>query len=472
MVFSDILFIYVFLPLCFLMYFVCGNIHYRNGILLLFSLCFYTWGEPVWVSLLLLTAILDYNHGKYIGRHQGSYQAKARLLLSISTNLGLIIIFKYSTFLGNNLVALLGLDLPVPEIRLPIGISFFIFQSITYVVDVYRGRVQPQESFWKYLLYLAMFFQLVAGPIVRYATIAKELDHRETSMENFRRGLSRIIYGLAKKVIIANTVGEIAENLLTQAGGLNGSVATAWCGVFMYALQIYYDFSGYSDMAIGMGLACGFHFPENFNYPYISKSVGEFWRRWHISLGTFFRDYVYIPLGGNKHHQILNIAIVWALTGLWHGASWNFLLWGLYFGVLLLAEKYLWGNFLEKIPGLLSHIYLLFIALVGWAIFYYTDTTELFNCLKMMFFMAEAPLYDQLTSSVLSNHIYLILLAVVISTPISRYLEAGSQVLAQKNALSMVSITTLVTLFQMALLVISTLLLVGQTYNPVIYYRF
>lgn len=472
MVFSDILFIYLFLPICFGMYFINSNQTYRNVILVIFSLIFYAWGEPLWVFLLLFISILDYNNGMYISQHLGTKKATARLAFSIVVNLTSISVFKYGSFIMTNINALFGLELPVPDISLPIGISFYTFQTITYIVDVYRGRVKSQKNYLNYLLYLSLFFQLVAGPIVRYSTVNEEINSRKATTSEFQRGLTRFIYGLAKKVIIANTVGEIATTVLTIVESSNSSVFAAWFGVAMYALQIYFDFSGYSDMAIGMGLMCGFHFLENFNYPYISKSVTEFWRRWHISLGSFFKDYVYIPLGGNQKHQMLNLAIVWGLTGLWHGASWNFILWGFYFGILIVLEKLFLLKVLEKIPAVFSHIYLIFIALIGWNIFYHTDITLFYNCFKTMFGINDAPLIDAVSQSHMMNNLYLIIIALILCTPVYRYIKMFTVNVSRLSITNYAISTCIRTVYQLFLLIVSTVLLVGQTYNPSIYFRF
>ena len=363
MVFSDLFFLFVFIPAFAICYMLAAIVDrwlssstarrmiLKNIVIVIFSLIFYGWGEPIYVFLMILCVFLNYLSGLGIDRFEGK-KRKLMLILGLIANLSILGTFKYAGFFAQTLCDI-GLNVSVPQIALPIGISFYTFQSISYLIDVYRKQSPAQHHFGNLLLYISMFPQLVAGPIVRYDTIAREINDRKISAEDIAEGLFRFLIGLGKKVIIANQFSEIADQFL--AGNLsNLSTAGAWIGTFAYALQIYFDFAGYSDMAIGMGRCMGFHFNENFNHPYISRSITEFWRRWHISLGSFFRDYLYIPLGGNRNHQTLNILIVWILTGLWHGASWNFVLWGLYFGMLLLVEKYVILRFVDKLPRILT----------------------------------------------------------------------------------------------------------------------
>lgn len=471
MVFSDLFFIYIFLPLCLLLYFIGENINYRNAVLIIFSLVFYAWGEPVCLCLLLLTAVTDYLNGRFIERHRGKKSAKWGIVCSLVVNLGLLAVFKYSGFLVSNINALLGLTIPVPEIALPVGISFYSFQSISYVVDVYRGEVKAQKNFFKYLLYISLFFQLVAGPIVRYKTVAEEIDRRRVSINEFSEGLTRFMVGLGKKVIIANNVGGIATSFLTFDDKPT-SVFAAWAGVIMFSLQIYFDFSGYSDMAIGLGRMCGFHFNENFNYPYVSRSATEFWRRWHISMGSFFRDYVYIPLGGNRKHKLLNLLIVWFLTGLWHGASWNFILWGLYFGLFIVLEKFVYGKWLDKIPHIFSHIYLLFIVIIGWALFYFTDLGKLGKCLAAMFGFSGIPASDLISQNMLSQNLFIIIAAFIFCMPVVKIGERIVKKCDPERPYLLAAIYSARTVFCLAILALSSLMLLGQTYNPFLYYRF
>ena len=464
-------FIYIFLPLCFLLYFGGKNIRYRNFVLILFSLVFYAWGEPVWLLLLLTTSVVDYFNGRLIERLRGKSAAKLGIVISLVVNLGLLVTFKYSGFVVSNANSLFGTAIPVPDFALPLGISFYSFQSISYVIDVYRGDVKAQKNYFRYLMYISLFFQLVAGPIVRYKTIAEETECRHTTLNEFSDGLFRFIYGLGKKVILANTLGGLATKFL-DFESKPSSVAAIWIGVVAFTLQIFFDFSGYSDMAIGLGRMCGFHFAENFNYPYIATSVSDFWRRWHISMGSFFRDYVYIPLGGNRKHVYLNLFVVWFLTGLWHGASWNFILWGLYFGVFIAVEKLFLGKILKKIPRFFSHIYLLFIVIIGWALFYYTDFSKLWIALKSMFGAGGIPLYDELSTNSLMQNIFVVAVSIALCMPIMKSL--GSEIAKRETDSDgiMILSRTVKIIACLAILIVSSLLLVGKSYNPFLYYRF
>ena len=381
MVFSSLIFLYIFFPLCLTAYFLIKPIPAKNAVLLIFSLLFYAWGEPFYVLLLIGSACVNYLLGLAMGR--SSKAKKLVLTLAVLVNLAALGVFKYAGLLVETLNQAASLSLPVPQIRLPIGISFYTFQAMSYVVDVYRGRAQVQKSPLRFLLYVSMFPQLIAGPIVRYADIEAQLQHREHSAENVFYGMLRFCVGLGKKLLIADYAGRIATGLLDGQLAFS-TTAGVWLGIIMFSFQLYFDFSGYSDMAIGMGHVFGFKFRENFDHPYTSRSVTEFWRRWHISLGSFFRDYVYIPLGGNRKHRVLNLLITWALTGLWHGASWNFLLWGLYFFLLLAVEKLLW-KVLQHIPGIFRLLGTMFLVVMGWALFYYTDFSRLLTALKVMF---------------------------------------------------------------------------------------
>ena len=467
MVFANLLFIYLFLPLNILLYFLSKKIVWRNLVLVAFSFVFYAWGEPVWVMLLLFSASFDYMHGRMIERYRGTWLAKAAVVSSLVINLSLLGTFKYSGFFVRNLNAVLGTQFSVPSFALPIGISFYTFQTISYVIDVYRGDTKAQTNPVYYLLYLSMYHQLVAGPIVRYRDIDREICSRTTDAAAFSEGLTRFIFGLAKKVLIANTAGDLASQYLD--GDLAGlTVAGAWFGTLLFSLQIYYDFSGYSDMAIGLGRIFGFHYRENFNYPYISKSATEFWRRWHISLGSFFRDYVYIPLGGNRRHQYLNLAIVWFLTGLWHGASWNFILWGLYFGALIALEKKFLHQALERIPAFFSHLYLLLLAALGWVLFYFTDMKRLGQFLRILF--GGAPLWDSRVEISIVNNLFWLLAAILFCAPIVKSVKAFVSKWLNGNQLSVALICQ--TAVNVMLLTVSTAMLVGQSYNPFLYYRF
>ena len=471
MVFSDLFFIYLFLPLCLGLYFLRRNLAYRNAVLIAFSLIFYAWGEPVWVFLLMLSAFIDFLNGKFIEKHRGESISKLGIVVSLLVNLGFLATFKYSGFIVENVNALLGTALPVPSFALPIGISFYSFQSMSYVIDVYRGEVRAQKSYFRFLMYISMFFQLVAGPIVRYQTIADEIEDRHITLSDFSEGLTRFVFGLGKKVIIANNVGNIATELLTFTDK-PASVFSIWMGVIMFSLQIFFDFAGYSDMAIGLGRMAGFHFTENFNYPYVSATVSEFWRRWHISMGSFFRDYVYIPLGGNRKHVYLNLFIVWLLTGLWHGASWNFILWGLYFGLFIALERLFLGKLLAKIPRFISHIYLLFVVVIGWALFYFTDFTQLGVCFSSMFGFSGIPLYDDITFNTLMQNLFVILAAILLSTPVVKILDKKLYNLEIESKAVFYASRISKTGAAVIILLVSSLMLVAQTYNPFLYYRF
>lgn len=471
MVFSNLLFLYLFLPLNILCYFLCRKTSHRNILLICFSLVFYAWGEPVWVCLLIFSATLDYFLGRYIAENDNKVKKKAALAASVCINLGLLAIFKYSGFLYENINAIFGTSLAVPSFSLPIGISFYTFQTMSYTIDVYRGKVPAQTSFLNFLLYVSLYFQLVAGPIVRYADINAQLGKRQVRLSAFLSGFQRFVLGLSKKVIIANAAGELVDKYM--AGSLSGlTVGGAWFGALMFTLQIYFDFSGYSDMAIGLGHMFGFTLPENFNYPYISKSATEFWRRWHISLGSFFRDYVYIPLGGRRSHQFRNLFIVWFLTGLWHGASWNFILWGLYFGVLIGLERLFLQKVLNKLGTVVSHIYLLFTVMLGWVMFYFTDIKKLWQYLGIMFGSGGAKLYDIYVQSDFLGNIFWLVLAVFLCTPAAKRLYERVVRGVTGNYAKTQVIKVIEALAICTLLFICTMLLVGDSYNPFLYYRF
>ena len=330
MVFSSLMFMCIFLPIVLIAYNLSKNLTYKNTVLIIASLFFYAWGEPIWVVLLIFSAFVDYINGRIIDKYYARTGATIALVSSLVINLGLLAMFKYSGFFIENINTFLHTSIPNPNFKLPIGISFYTFQTLSYTIDMYRGKTRVQKSFLGFLAYVSMFPQLVAGPIVRYSTVASELNSRRVTADDFAYGVKRFTAGMCKKVMLANSSGAVASMVLDST---RLTVASSWLGIIMYTFQIYFDFSGYSDMAIGLGRMLGFHFGENFEYPYISRSITEFWRRWHISLSTFFRDYVYIPLGGNRYHAIRNIFIVWLLTGLWHGASWNFIFWGLFYGL-------------------------------------------------------------------------------------------------------------------------------------------
>lgn len=465
MVFSSLVFIAVFLPAVLILYNVSRNITYKNIILVIVSLIFYAWGEPVWVIALLFSGSIDYIHGRIISSHPGRWQAKAALLSSLILNLGILITFKYSGFLVENLNAILKISLPVPKFSLPLGISFYTFQTLSYTLDMYRGDCKVQKSWINYMAYLSMFPQLVAGPIVRYVDVAEQINDRRVTVQKFSEGITRFVSGMGKKVLLANSAGSVAT-LLLESGDLSIlPVWSAWLGILMYTFQIYFDFSGYSDMAIGLGKMLGFDFPENFNYPYISKNITEFWRRWHISLSSFFRDYVYIPLGGNRYREVRNLFVVWFLTGFWHGASWNFILWGLYYGVVLFIEKKLFRGALQKMPRPFCWLYSFFLVMFGWGLFYFTDMGMWSQFIKSAF-GGNGVWFDVTTVTTLASNLWLILICFIGSTPVPRMIYHG--LCRYNKALGAVIPPILV----IAGFVVCFIMLVGQTYNPFLYFRF
>ena len=472
MVFSDLFFLFVFIPAFLLCYRVAGwldrgTLAWLNSVLVVFSLIFYAWGEPVYVFLMLGCVLMNWLAGLGIARTER--HRKLALTLGLIGNLGILCTFKYLGFLTAQLVGL-GVPVGVPNIALPIGISFYTFQSISYLIDVYRQEARVQRRFWDLLLYISMFPQLIAGPIVRYGTIAEEIHDRHATAQDVADGVFRFLIGLGKKVIIANQMGEVADQFLKN--GIDDlSTAGAWVGIVAFTFQIYFDFSGYSDMAIGMGRCMGFHFNENFNHPYISRSITEFWRRWHMSLGSFFRDYLYIPLGGNRRHQALNILVVWFLTGMWHGASWNFILWGVYFGIIVMVEKYTLLKVQTKIPAVFLHLYAILLFVIGWGIFYFDDFANMGKFFTSAFAQG-GELTDFSVESALFDHFWLWLLALVFCLPVRSFVTHWYDSHVKPCALkSFVAVTTK-TLVSIVILVLSTALLVGATNNAFIYTRF
>ncbi len=466
MVFSSLIFIFLFLPIVLLLYYSFPSLYVRNWILVISSILFYAWGEPIWVILLLMSATIDYANGLFIEKHRGKPIARLGLFNTLAFNIGCLIVFKYSGFFVDNVNALTGLQVPKPNFVLPVGISFYVFMSISYTLDVWYGRVKAQQSYASFLVYIANFHHLVAGPIIRYGHIATEINERYFKWVDFSSGVNRFCRGLFKKVCIANIAGALAEPLLHQDPA-TATVAGLWLGVVLFSLQIYYDFSGYSDMAIGLGKMFGFHYHENFKHPYTAVSITDFWRRWHISLSSFFKDYVYIPLGGNRSKQVRNIMLVWMLTGFWHGASWNFILWGLYFGILLLIEKFVLVGILKKLPKVLQHIYALFFIVVGWAIFYFTDLTLLSQQLQVMFGLSNVPLIGYTEKSIVQANLYWLIMACVLCFPIHTWVRAQLATRVSSNALVATDYVQ-----NMVYLGFSIALLVGSTYNPFIYFRF
>ena len=471
MTFSSLTFTTLFFPAVLVLYFICTDLRWRNGVLLVASLIFYSWGEPIWVLAMIGSTAINYVAAMLIDRASSPGLRKTALVVGAAASLAVLFYFKYAAFLVNSVTSLFGVSFSIPVLELPIGISFYTFQVLTYTVDVYRGKSPVQRDPFKLMLYVSCFPQLIAGPIVQYSDVAVMLDERESTLEGFTEGMKRFAVGLSKKVLLANVCGLIIEELPSAAGASGMSVLGAWYISVLYSLQLYFDFSGYSDMAIGMGRIFGFTYKENFNYPYISKSASEFWRRWHISLGSFFRDYVYIPLGGNRRGRArtaLNLAIVWALTGLWHGASWNFVIWGLYYGVLIILEKLVLADFREKLPGAAQHIAALFLIVVGWTVFYYTDMGCLGKHLGAMFGIGAAGLSDPVTMAVIRKYTVLPLIAAIASLPILPRLKAWlGKHEKLEGAADIVSLVCLT-----ALMLLSMIFIVGQSYNPFIYFRF
>lgn len=470
MVFSSLLFLFRFLPLVLMAYYVLPKSG-RNFVLFVSSLVFYAWGEPIYVVLILISSSVDYCAGRAVSycRKKGYRRwAVVSLLSSVLINLSLLSYFKYADFFVRGVNSLMGLALPAPKLSLPIGISFYTFQTMSYTLDVYRGEVKVQKNFVDFGAYVALFPQLIAGPIIRYKDIANQLRGRRETSALFSRGIIRFVTGLGKKVLVANQIGLLWNEISGMDAG-NLTTATAWLGVLAFTLQIYFDFSGYSDMAIGLGAMFGFSFPENFYYPYESRSVTEFWRRWHISLGAWFREYVYIPLGGNRKglaRQLLNILVVWLLTGLWHGAHINFVVWGAYYGVLLVLEKLLWKPSLKKFPSWIRHLYTLFFVMLGWSIFSWQDMVDRTGYMKAMFGLENTGMADQNTMYLLLSYLPLLLIAMIgslsgVKNLVFKYLPEGT---CRRDAVGIVWI--------IMLFVLCVAMLINSSYNPFLYFRF
>lgn len=466
MVFSSLTFVCVFLPLVLLFYSLCKNITYKNIILATASLVFYAWGEPSLLLLLLTASIVNYLLALGIGvchKRDNGIGAKLLVVGAIIFDILMIGVFKYAAFTVNSINSVFRLSFPVPEIGLPLGISFYTFQILTYVLDVYRKDTPVQKSYLKFITFVSMFPQLVAGPIVRYKEVAEGLDDRKVTVSDFADGATQFVLGLAKKIFLANFAGDAKDILF--AASTTPTVGSAWLGIIFYSFQLYFDFSAYSDMAIGMGKMIGFKFPMNFNYPYISRSITEFWRRWHMTLSSFFRDYVYFPLGGSrcsKSRICFNLMVVWALTGLWHGASWNFVLWGVYYGILLIIEKMLFSKW-AKVP-VLSNITTLFFVVIGWTLFYFTDFNQLISFFKTMFGF-NGGLYDITTVSVLYGNIVLLVALVLASTPLPYKLF--NKLISIKGIGMIIEGVVVVVLFAASIATLT-----GSTSNPFLYFRF
>ncbi len=464
MVFSSILFMFIYLPIVLAVYYIVPS-RWRNVWLFAVNLVFYGWGEPVYIFLMIFSICLNYASGLLIGKYADE-RKKARRVLIVNTvlNLAMLFFFKYFDLAAETLSAIPGVDIPTLGLTLPIGISFYTFQSMSYPIDVYRGDGYVQKNFIKFGTFVALFPQLIAGPIVRYKDIARQLDERHENLDQFAQGVQRFIVGLGKKVLIANNVGQLWDVYANSSPGELTFVGS-WLAAIAFSLQIYFDFSGYSDMAIGLGKMLGFEFLENFNYPYISKSVTEFWRRWHISLGTWFRDYVYFPLGGNRKglpRQMLNLLIVWALTGLWHGASWTFLFWGLYYAFFLILEKMFLLKQLKKVPAI-GHIYTLLVAVSGWVIFQQTSVDQTLVFFRAMYGFGQAGFCAGRDLYYLAGFGAVLLIGCFASLPVGRGIFRR---LPEKLRAGLVPVLILL------VLVVSTAYLVDSTYNPFLYFRF
>ena len=484
MVFSSFVFLLAFLLLVLLIYYVCpGKV--RNLVLLIASLLFYAWGEPVYVLIMLFSTVFDYTNGRLIEYFQNKNRpgkAKVVLVIDLVGNLGILGFFKYADFVIGNINSITGAGLTLLHIALPIGISFYTFQTMSYTIDVYRKVVPAQHNIVAFATYVTLFPQLIAGPIVQYKTVASELSDRKVTLTDFSEGAFRFTIGLARKVLLANQIGSLWDTI-SQLHQM--SAATAWLGAIAYSFQIYFDFSGYSDMAIGLGKMFGFHFLENFNFPYMSKTITEFWRRWHISLSSWFREYVYIPLGGNRKgmgRQLFNIMVVWMLTGLWHGANWNFVLWGIYYGILLMIEKLFLLKWLKKAPAWIGHIYSMFLVVIGWTIFAQTDMSQLGRYLKTMFGIGAHGGADADFFYFLSTNAVLLILLVVCSIDHRFWLRKickksfDSENTEDDNIYQWCELSRGLTyakpIIMVVLLGVSFAFLVGDSYNPFLYFRF
>ena len=464
MVFSSILFLFTFLQITLFLYYILPK-SFKNIILLASSLLFYAWGEPIYILLMLLTIVFDYVMALQIHRYKDTKKiSKSILIFTVGINILTLGFFKYYGFFIENINILFNLDISHSNIPLPIGISFYTFQILSYVIDVYLKKVEVQKNLVSFALYVTMFPQLVAGPIVRYSSIDYQLSNREETVDLFGEGVERFIIGLGKKVLLANNIG-LLWTTISSSDISQISVLTSWIGIIAYTMQIYFDFSGYSDMAIGLGKMFGFDFDENFNYPYISKSITEFWRRWHISLGSWFREYIYIPIGGNRCSllkQFRNIFVVWMLTGLWHGASWNFVVWGIYYGMILFIEKIFLMNKLEKLPNYIRHMYTMTIVIVGWVFFSIESLTTAMDYLKVMFFISGNSIIDKTSLYFLSTNLVLLIVLMIASTPLLNKLF----IKIKKSNIYVPAIINGIMLF------LALSYLVTETYNPFLYFRF
>ncbi|WP_404354172.1 MBOAT family O-acyltransferase [Exiguobacterium aurantiacum] len=477
MLFSSTVFLFYFLPIVLGLYFISPR-PIKNTILLVASLFFYAWGEPRFVLIMLASIAMNYVFGLLVDRDR-HHEKKIKLWMTLMVlgNLGMLGVFKYASFFVENVNSVLGFSLNDPEIPLPLGISFFTFQAMSYVIDVYRKDGQVQRNIFDLALYVSFFPQLIAGPIVRYQTVADEIVDRRETIDDFVSGIQRFVIGLGKKMILANSAGYVADQIFGMPAG-EMSTTLAWIGIIAYSLQIYFDFSGYSDMAIGLGRMFGFHFLENFNYPYISRSVSEFWRRWHMSLGSWFRDYVYIPLGGNRQGEwktYRNLAVVWFLTGIWHGASWTFIAWGVYYGVFIMLERAFLGKWLKAMPSWLSLSFTLFVVIIGWVFFRADDFPYAIAYLQTMFGLHGGPLFDQQALYYLVQYGVVLLVAIIAATPIPRIVVGkflsqeldDTKTMTTRRIVGLVRVSGVLVLFFLSISYI-----VSSTFNPFIYFRF
>lgn len=470
MVFSSAIFLFLFLPIVFILYYISPK-KLRNTIMFLASLLFYVWGEPIYIFIMLFSTVFDYENGRLIEKFRKQEKekiCKVILILSIVVNLGLLMFFKYTDFFVGNINGVFGLSIDSLGLALPIGISFYTFQTLSYTIDVYRGVVQTQHNIINFGMYVSMFPQLIAGPIVRYSDIKNQVDSRDENVDEIAAGIRRFIMGLAKKIIIANQIGILWDEIESMT---SFSTSLAWIGAIAFTLQIYFDFSGYSDMAIGLGHMFGFTIPENFKHPYESRSITEFWRKWHITLGTWFREYIYIPLGGNRNgvkKQVINLFIVWFLTGFWHGAGWNFILWGVYYFILLMLEKLFLLKWMERWPKLLRHIYTLLFVVIGWVIFACTDLNVMCSVLKAMFGLGEGIAGGMSEYYMISYGVLFIIAAILATSVPMRIVRRLFLKLNLNNNVKLI-IKNCLCVF---VLIVSIAFLVGDSYNPFLYFRF
>ena len=467
MVFSSITFLYYFLPLVIGIYFVCPK-NLKNGVLLFSSLIFYGWGEPKYIIFMVFSIVVNYILGLLIERHSGSAWGKRWLIVSVVFSLGMLGYFKYVDFFITNVNSLTGLSVPLLKVVLPIGISFYTFQILSYTIDVYRKSTKAQKNLLSLATYVAFFPQLIAGPIVRYTDIVQALDSREHSLMKIRIGIRRFLFGISKKVLIANSLGELCKIF---ADSQERNVLFYWLYAVAFTLQIYFDFSGYSDMAIGLGKVFGFDFQENFNYPFMSQSITEFWRRWHMSLGTWFRDYLYIPLGGNRVGRmrwLFNIFLVWMLTGLWHGAAWNFVIWGMLFAVLLMIEKLWLGSFLKKMPKGISHLYVMLLVIISFVIFDAPDLSTSAERFHSMFGMSGLPFIGVQSVYYLRSYLIIFVIAIIGSTDLPKRIIGR----IRKTPFGSIALTGAEPVVCVVLLLLTTAYLIDASFNPFLYFRF